>query len=193
MIEVEKRFNPSSEALAKMLADSEFLREKTLDNIYYDFEDYSLFKAYVKLRSRNGTFELKIHRTEANGVNAEEEIENEEEIKKYFNTAKSMREFVDSEMQVFNRYVMNRKEYKNGDFIIDVDILDFGYEVVEIELMVENESKVAEAEKQIFNFAEKYHFSLEEVPSKGKKYFEIVRPDLYEQFYGKLRTRFEKS
>lgn len=59
MIEVEKRFQPTEEQLAKLLADSAFLEKKVNHDIYYDFSDNKLFKSYVKFRSRNGNFEIK--------------------------------------------------------------------------------------------------------------------------------------
>ena len=84
MIEVEKKFQPTKEQLAKMLADSEFIKEKDLHDVYYDYPDYKMFKAFVYLRNRNGRFELKIGDDEIEGVS--KEIEDEEEIKKYFKT-----------------------------------------------------------------------------------------------------------
>ena len=117
-------------------------------------------------------------------INIEREFDDEGEIKKYFNTEKKLLEFVKEEMIVWSEYNNNRKKYKNGDFNIDIDNLDFGYSLVEIELMVEKEEHAKEAEEKIINFANKYNFNMDKVPSKGEKYFEIVKPEIYKQIWG---------
>lgn len=185
MIEVEKRFQPTEEQLEKLLADSEFLGEKIIHDSYYDFEDARLFRGYVKFRLRNGNFELKVKNKNFNNknINAEKEYEDEEEIKQYFNTQKDLKDFVKEEMVLWSEYSNNRKKYKNGDFSIDLDNLSFGYSVVEIELMVGKEEDVKEAEDRILMFAKKYNLDTARVPSKGEKYFEIVKPELYKKFY----------
>lgn len=185
MIEVEKNFQPTDEQLAKMLADSEFVAKKMLHDVYYDFEDVRLFRGHVKFRSRNGNFEIKIKNQtgENKEAKSETEIEDVEEIKKYFNTTKNLQEFVDSEMMIFCEYYNDRTEYHNGEFVIDVDKLSYGYGMVEIELMVDSIEKVSEAEEKIINFAKKYDFEIKDVPSKGVSYFKMVKPELYKKYY----------
>ncbi len=185
MIEVEKNFQPTEDQLAKMLADSEFVSNKILHDIYYDFEDARLFRGYVKFRSRNGVYELKIKNQEGGNIEAksETEIEDVEEIKKYFNTKKDLKEFVETEMVLWSNYENDRTEYHNGDFVIDIDKLSYGYGMVEIELMVDSIDKVADAEDKIINFAKKYDFEIKDVPSKGISYFKMVKPELYKKYY----------
>lgn len=60
MIEVEKKFKPTEEQLNAMVTGAEFLCEKVLHDVYYDYPDYRMFKKDVRLRNRNGNFELKI-------------------------------------------------------------------------------------------------------------------------------------
>ncbi len=186
MIEVEKKFKPSTEQLNAMIADAEFLGEKVLHDVYYDYPDNRLFRGFIKFRSRNGVFELKISRRELadKDIGVEKETEDAEEVKKYFNTKKDLQTFVNEEMYVFSNYKNTRKKYKNGEFHIDVDKLDFGHNVVEIEIMVEKIEDVKNAKESIVNFAKKYNFDLGEVPSKGEKYFEIVEPGRYKELYG---------
>ena len=79
MIEVEKWFQPTDEQLKRMVADSEFLGEVVNHDVYYDYSDFRIFKNYVKFRSRNGVFEVKIEiKVDKRGQNAEKEIEEEE-------------------------------------------------------------------------------------------------------------------
>jgi adenylate cyclase class IV len=89
MIEVEKKFKPNAEQLNAMITDAEFLGEKILHDVYYDYPDYRMFKANIRFRNRDGNFELKLGKR--SGV--AEEIENIEEIKKYFNTELELVEF----------------------------------------------------------------------------------------------------
>lgn len=185
MIEVEKNFQPTEEQLAKMLADSKFITKKINHDVYYDFEDARLFRGYVKFRSRNGKFELKIKNQtgENENADAEVEIDDEEEIKNYFNTEKSIKEFIDTEMVLWSDYKNERTEYRNGEFTIDIDKLDFGYGIVEIELMVESMNQVKDAEDKIIDFAKKYNFEIKYVPSKGITYFKTIKPELYKKYY----------
>lgn len=78
MIEVEKRFEPNEEQIKVLLEGAEFVGEVVLNDTYYDYSDFRLLKNDIRLRERNGAFELKIGKS--SGV--AEEIENEEEIAK---------------------------------------------------------------------------------------------------------------
>src|ERR1035437_8103456 len=82
MIEVEKNFQPTEEQLKAMLLNTEFIENKSIKDVYYDFDNLKLLKDSIKLRNRNGSFELKIGKP--GGV--DQEIENKEEIENYFNT-----------------------------------------------------------------------------------------------------------
>jgi predicted adenylyl cyclase CyaB len=186
MIEVETSFQPTREQLAKLLEEAEFLGEKINHDIYYDFPDYKLFKEQVKFRSRSGAFELKIKTI--NGASSE--IEDEEEVKKYFNTELPLLDFINKNMIVITDYVNNRKKYKKEDFSIDVDDIDFGNgvledKVIEIELMVENEAEIAEAKEKIANLAKKYNIEFKKIPAKRELYLRIHNPELCDQLYGK--------
>ena len=60
MIEVEKRFFYTEEQLAALIEDAQFVSVKVNHDIYYDHPDYRLISKNIRLRSRNGVFELKI-------------------------------------------------------------------------------------------------------------------------------------
>lgn len=184
MIEVEKKFRPTKEQLYVLLKDSQFIKEVVNHDITYDYPDYRFIKKGVRLRNRNGNFELKISEAD---MGAEEpssiEIENEEEIKKYFNITSSILEFINKDLIEGINIKTTRKKYRKDDFIIDIDELDFGYNCVEIELLVGDKIEVPEAHQRIINLAQTYNFNLDEVPSKKREYFRIVKPEVYKKLY----------
>jgi predicted adenylyl cyclase CyaB len=179
-IEVEKKFQPTPEQLEKLLDGAEFLGEKKNTDVYYDYPDYSLFKKDVRFRNRNGNYELKI----GQGDGVAEEIENEEGIKKYFNTAAPLKEFIEKNLIPFMEYGAKRMKYKKGDFTIDVDEMSFGYNLTEIELLVDSEDKIAEAGEKISELVKSCGIEIKELLSKRKMYIKTVKPELYETLFG---------
>ena len=180
MIEVEKKFQPTEEQLAALLKDCEFIREVKLHDLYYDYPDYSLWKKEIYLRKRNDGFELKI---QIKDTGAYEELEDEESIKKFFKTTQPLTEFIKENFILAVDFTTTRKKYKNGEFVIDIDELNFGYKCVEIELLVADETHIEEGWAKIFELAEKYGFSLAKVPTKRKEYFRKVKPEVYNLLY----------
>ena len=185
MIEVEKKFQPTEEQLARLLADSVFIERKQLDDIYYDYPDFRLIKDGIRFRSRNGSFELKVH----NVLGGDNEIEDEAEIKKYFKTDLDLKDFIKHNLVFLMESKTDRQKYKNGIFEIDIDRLtsdnfkDFIFDMCEIELLVENENKILEANKKIEDFAmiyglEKYKMSKKEACLKA------MNPIAYKEIYG---------
>lgn len=181
MIEIEKRFQPIEEQIKALLEGAEFVGEVLLHDIYYDYIDYRLLKNDIRLRERNGSFELKIGKK--SGV--AEEIENEDEIAKYFGIRGGLRNFVKNELIVFMDFSNNRKSYKKDGFNIDIDKMSFGYEVCEIELLVEDENKIKEAEEKIVNFAKKYKLEPSKLLAKRIEYLKRFKPEIYKEVYEK--------
>jgi len=181
MIEVEKKFRPTEEQLQALLKDSQFMKEVVNDDIVYDYPDYRLISNSIRFRRRSGKFELKIGRG-LDGYSAEE-IENEEDIKKYFNISSSLEDFIKDNLIEGMHIVTKRKKYKKDDFSIDIDELDFGYKCVEIELMVSSESEADEAHRRILQLAKEYNFDTSPVPAKKKEYFRKVKPEVFKQLY----------
>ncbi len=134
------------------------------------------------LRTRNGKFELKIKKPSGE-IKIEQEVEDVEEIKKYFKTNKNLEDFTKEDMIVFYEYVNNRKKYKKEDFIIDLDNLDFGYSLVEVELLVDDESFVDEAVEKIKTLVESCGIEMKETTSKRRMYIKTVKPELYETLF----------
>ncbi len=187
MIEVEKKFQPTDEQLKSMLEGADFIKGSINHDIYYDYEDLRLLNNGIRLRNRNGSFEVKIkQKTDNYGNVINSEIEDEEEIKKYLNITGSIQDFIDHNMIVFSDYVNNRKKYKKGIFNIDLDDMDFGYKLCEIEVMVENENQIEQAESEIINFINQYGIELKKIPMKREVYLKLKNPDLYNKIYGSL-------
>ena len=182
MIEVEKKFTPTEEQLAKLLEGAEFVGEKTVHDVYYDYPDFRMFKKDIRLRNRNGNFELKIGDDEIAGI--AEEIEDEGEIQKYFATELPLKAFIKENLVELINYKQNRKKYKKGDFTIDIDDLDFGYSCVEIELLVNTESEIETARTRIFDLAKENNFEIMDIPSKRKEYLRKKNPEAYKEIYG---------
>ncbi len=177
MIEVEKKFQPTPEQLAKLIDGAEFLREKKNTDVYYDYPDYSLIKKDVRFRNRNGNFELKIG--QGNGV--AQEIEDPEEIKKYFGTTMDLKEFVDKNLVIFMEYGAKRMKYKKGNFTIDVDEMTYGYNITEVELMVDRQEQIEEASSKILELVKSCGIEIKDIPSKRVMYLKTTKPDLYKQ------------
>ncbi len=188
MIEVEKKFRPTEEQLKRLLDDSVFIKEVVNHDIIYDYPDYRLIKKGIRLRSRNGNLELKAStESEDDGDKMDSsfslELENEEEIKKYLNINIPVAEFIKNNLIEGINIKTTRKKYKKDNFVIDIDNIDFGYQCVEIELMVENKSEVSSAYEKIINLAKTYGFDIQDVPTKKREYFRIVKPDVFRQLY----------
>ncbi len=180
MIEVERKFQPTEEQLEKLLEGAEFLGEKIIHDIYYDYPDFRFFTNQTRFRRRNNSFELKIKKT----VGAHIEIEEEEEIKKYLK-AEDLEEFVKKNLILVTDYTNKRKEYKKGEFKIDFDEMDFGYRLCEIELMVEKEEEIENAQNKIINFAKEYNLELKKLPAKRMEYLRLFKPEIYKKIKGK--------
>ena len=176
MIEVERKFQPTEEQLKALLKDAEFVGDKVNHDVYYDYPDYRLIKKGIRLRNRNGLFELKIKKSS----HVHLEIENKKEIEEYFKTD-NLEEFIKQNFVVIIEYVNKRIEYKCGEFTIDVDELDFGYNMCEIELMVESDDGIKEAEDKIMNFVKKYGWEVNKILSKGLEYLRIFNNKVYKE------------
>ena len=176
MIEVEIKFQPTEKQKELLLAGADFLYEKIIHDIYYDFPDYRLFKGQIRFRNRNNFFELKIIK----GKDASLELEDEKDIKEYFGTD-NLREYIEKNLLVVVDYSTKRKRYKKEEFTIDLDEMNFGYRLCEIELLVEKEEDMQEARKKILNFTKKYNLEIKKLPAKRSEYLRLFKPEIYKQ------------
>lgn len=179
MIEVEKKFSLENIDLEEFFSNLEFIGEVLNHDIYYDYSDYRLLKSKIYLRNRNGNFELKIKK----GSGVYDEIEDQEILAEYFKVS-SLEDLVNKDLHGCMDFKNTRKKYKKGDFHIDIDETDYGYKEGEIELIVEKEEEIKEAEEKIYEFFEKYNLQkLQDEASKKRMYLKTKRPDLYKIFY----------
>jgi adenylate cyclase class IV len=81
-------------------------------------------------------------------------------------------------------YSNNRKKFKKEGFNIDVDDMSFGYKMCEIELIVDNEEEVKDAEDKIIEFVKRFGFENKKALTKRKAYFKMVKPEVYKELYG---------
>lgn len=182
MIEVEKGFILNLEQEENLLMGAEFLGEKKFTDIYYDDKNYSLTTNDLWFRKRNGKFELKIpmNKPIKERVSDQyEELENDKDILKYFRADinKPFENFLhDKGLKPFCEITTTRRKYKKEGFNIDLDVVDFGYKIMEIELMTDDASKMDEATQYIIKFAKKHNITKEEEWGKVIEYIRRNNP-----------------
>lgn len=181
MIEIERQYEPTVEQYNSILENAEFLGEVKNYDTYYDYPDFKLFKKNIKLRNRNGKFELKIKISES----AENEIEHNEEIKNFLGINTDLDVFIKQELVVFLQYVTTRQKYKKDGFSIDIDETDFGMKSCDVEIMVDTKELAEEAEEKLNHFAQKYNLVSKKSLSKRATYLKLFKPEVYNELYGK--------
>ena len=185
MIEIEKKFEASEEDIGRITEDSKFIKESINKDTYYDREGFPLVKNNIFLRKRNGRFELKLYVAEKGSrVDKYLELEDDETIKSKLNipAQKDIDEYLaENEYVPFGSWETKRRRFEKDGFTIDVDSVDFGHNVVEIELMIEEGEDTNEAADKILNFAKT--IGLEEDKQEGKVMVFIKRnnPTAYEE------------
>lgn len=179
MIEVEKQFVVDAAARERLIAEAEFVGEVKNHDTYYDTADFSLTTKDTWLRNRNGRFELKVGVN--NGAQAQregkalryDELETEEAIRQHLGLhprGSFIEDIQTAGYAPYGSWTVTRTKYKKGDFIIDFDSVDFGYEVVEIELMVPEDADLAAASARIVAFAQDHKLKIEPVRGKNSTY-----------------------
>ena len=174
MIEVEKKFLIDKSEISKLLEGAEFLNERKFNDTYWDTPDYSLTTTDHWLRSRDGRFELKVP-TLAGGkrlVDQYEELDSDNQIANKLNLSadKLEDELRRANYSPFATITTLRKKYKKDGFIIDIDALDFGYNIVEVELMVNDKDEIENAINKILKFAKINNLEIGQVRGKIVEY-----------------------
>ena len=174
MIEVEKKFLVGEDELARLIRGANFLNETKHTDIYYDTADHALTKKDTWLRTRSGKFELKFP---VSAVGAEQrivaydEIENDAEIcaKLGIPDAEPLEKVLARlGYAPFATITTTRMKYEKDGFHIDVDSADFGYAVLEIELMVPSDDAVKAAYQRILDFATVNGIPIPKKRNRGK-------------------------
>lgn len=172
MIEVEKKFLLSDSQEAALATGAEPLGKKTFTDVYFDDENFSLTTKDVWLRERDGRYELKIPLNddiESRVSDQYKELETDSEIAEFLKLEKDRplaETVISAGYRPFCRITTTRRKYKKDGFIIDLDLLDFGYKIAEIEYMVREVSEIKQATQKIRDYAKKY--GLEEGVVRGK-------------------------
>ena len=188
MIEVEKKFILTPEQKKALTDGAEFLGEKIINDKYYDDENYSLTKKDIWLRNRNGKFEVKLPLNvsiEKRISDQYKEIEDEKEIKKYFKFDKNKSILGSLDYKGYKPFYIvstTRKKYRKEGFNIDIDVTDFGYNVIEIEYMIEDNANLKETTDKIILFAKKHGIDTDTyVRGKAEEYLRRNNPKHYQK------------
>jgi adenylate cyclase class IV len=174
MIEVEKKFAVQKDELARLTRGAHFLGEKKFTDVYYDTVDYVLTKKDTWLRSRAGKFELKFPIAGANegrDMTAYDELEDDAGICAKLGIPSSgplEKSLAPLGYVPFATITTTRSKYEKEGFHIDADEVDFGYALLEIELMVPSENDIKPAYRRVLNFAVTNGIPVSEKRIRGK-------------------------
>ncbi|MEK7138380.1 MAG: CYTH domain-containing protein [Patescibacteria group bacterium] len=184
MIEVEKKFSLTPDQMKRIEESAEFVKEVINTDIYYDTPNYDLMRKNHHLRIRNGEWELKVPIGKKNSANTVfEELTDVDEIFKQLNLKQLSGNLEENLKQngfeILAKLVTKHRKFKIQEFNIDVDEVDYGYSLCEIEKMVENEGEVEKATKEIFDLAGTLGLEIKKVRGKGMEYFFRFNPEAY--------------
>lgn len=201
MIEIEIKYNLNTEQEKKLLSGAEFISEELHDDIYYDSFDYSLTTKDIWLRSRNGSFILKLPVVTQNQFlknqnnTPKDEIEDEQKIREYLkllNTGVLLQDLKAFGYLPIYKYKNIRKKYAKDGFIIDLDHADFGdftYDVCEIELIVADNNEVDNSVKKIRDFASKHDLTVGQVDGKLIRYMKHINPKHFQMLQNNKKSK----
>ena len=181
MIEVEKKIQPTEEQKEKLLGGAVLISQKKVLDNYYDTLDFELTKKNVYLRNRDGSWELKRYLDSSKRTGIAEEITDEKEILSILGVSnfKNVDDFNEKKLKLLASIITERIKYKKDGFVIDHDKTDFDLELFEIELIVEKESQIIEAENKILEYISKFGILESKLDIKPVEYLKKVRPEIY--------------
>ena len=188
MIEVEKKFILNEQDKERLTKEAQFLNERVFTDTYYDTEIFSLTTNDKWLRSREGRFELKLplHKGVDRLADQYNELEDEQKIRKALNLPSNGNladDLAKAGYFPFCACKTTRRKYKKEQFIIDIDIVnfqDFIYNIVEIELMVNEKSEIEKAIEKIMYFAKSQNLTIAPVRGKVIEYLKRTKLDHYQ-------------
>lgn len=182
MIEVEKKFILDGADKEALLGGAELLGTTTFTDVYYDTRVFDLTSKDVWLRLRAGRWELKMpfDRATVSQLDRYREYTTEDEIAKALNLPRDRKisdALEESGYRPFAVITTTRTKYRKQGFVIDIDKIDYGYDLVEIEMMVSDPESVPAAVEDILAFAEKYDLKLGRVRGKVVEYLRRYSPE----------------
>lgn len=187
MIKIEQKFITTKENILHLTKDAEFLGEENFTDVYYDTKDYALTKNDFWLRSREGNWQLKIPKYQAEKKLSGQfnEIEGEEKIREIFGIVP----LSDFETDIakfgyapFCEFRTIRKKYRKENFIINLDEVedrDFNYCEGKIEMKVEDD-QTQKGRKQIEKFAAEFELKLVSTCGKVYEYLKRKKPEHFQ-------------
>jgi predicted adenylyl cyclase CyaB len=188
-IEVEKKFLLNDEDIKRLTAGATFINEKVFTDTYYDSDKFDLTREDKWLRLRDKNFQLKLPLNNGLGstkrkLDQYKELESEDEIRYSLDIQKNS--FFEEDLltcgyKPFCKFATTRRKYKVGDFVIDLDKMDFGYKIGEIELMVADESEMENALNRILDFAKEKSLVVAPVRGKVIEYLKRKNPGHYQE------------
>lgn len=183
MIEVEKKFILQNGNEARLIKGASFIKEISIHDVYHDTADYALTRKDWWLRNRNSAFELKISLSIDPAVrrlsDQYEEITSENEIARRLKLPQGknlLAALEKSGYMPFCSIVTTRKKYEREGYKIDIDEMDFGYALAEIELMVASASEAPSAAEKILAFAARMGLSSDPIRGKVVEYLSRYCP-----------------
>lgn len=183
MIEVEVKFLLEPAEEQRLLDGALLTSERTFSDVYYDTDGYILTTTDRWLRARAGTFELKLPAggNRSSAFNQYQELTTEGDIRRALGLAETDADLaVDLKNAGYEPFVIittNRKKFKKGEFTIDLDSADFGYNLAEVELLVPSDAEQKNARNKIAAFAREHGLQVRPVKGKLLTYIERYRPD----------------
>lgn len=192
MFEVEKKFILKEGDEESLIKGAKPLGEYAFSDTYYDKGSYPLAKKNIWLRSRDGRWELKIGENEGgcgkkDSVDHYEKIETEGGIRKVLGVEHYASLADDLEREGYKpvaTFTTKRRSYKSGKFNIDIDEASFGYNVVEIERVIEDRQNADKAAEEIAEFAKKRGLEGGRVHGKVMEYIKQHDPQSYPGIIG---------
>jgi len=145
-IEVEKKFRYPEGTESKLLGNKAiFCGEKKFTDIYLDSPHFILTSKDIWFRKRDSSFECKVGSKDHRGVDIYKELVTEMEIRNFLkeitgkeSSNRSFEEYLQfADLTPFASITTIRRKFKVEDFGIDLDDVDFGYRLGEVELLVE--------------------------------------------------------
>lgn len=162
MIEVEKKVALKASDLKKIEQIGTFLGCRILTDTYFDTPDFRYTTSDIWLRERECKFELKVGIKNLNRkVDRYDELSDEGEILKKLGLEKEKdfsKALSKAKIFPYATFQTIRRKYQIEKFTVDLDLAyfdDFIYRIAEIELLVNSESKISQAEETLNHFIKK--------------------------------------
>ena len=183
-IEVESKFTSERQNLAELLGRAEKIKDDKIIDEFADTEKFDLIKNKLRLRRRNGEWQLKVgmrNNLTPEGIKSYQEIAGDMAVESELQRLIGMGI---KDMRVFAEIHKFREKFSLGEFGIDLDRADYKlseYQVNEIELIVGSEAEKPQAEDKIRQFALENNLLLGDVRGTLMEYLYRHQHHLYQQ------------